>query len=303
MRQVVRDTFFDFTAQREGFTPFMYCDTLNLVTTGVGNLIDNGARNGFDISANAMAPALSLPWKIKGPGWTSKNPVAAGDASQAEIRESWIRTKLKEQESPGFNKRGGFAYSGFQPLTLDMAGLKDLFSKTMNRFDATLAARYSNYADWPADAQLALMSMAWAMGPGFNFPSFKAATDVLDFKSAAIRSFFKGGGGTLEAPGGDPEMSRSGRNLDNFHMFNTADAVVKAGADRDRLFFPGGFSAGGGQLPSNGTGPGQSGPGVIAPTSIVAKAEKTALFGAGAAAAGLLGWEAFKWWDGRRGKR
>ena len=108
MRQVIKDTFFDFTAQREGFTPFMYADTVNLVTTGVGNLIDLGPRNAFDISAKAMSPAMSLPWKLKGPGWTAKNPIVAGPASQDEIRESWIRTKLKEQETPGFNKGGGF---------------------------------------------------------------------------------------------------------------------------------------------------------------------------------------------------
>jgi len=98
MRQSVKDIFFDFSAGHEGFTPFMYCDILNLVTTGIGNLIDNGPRNGFDISNVAMAPAMGLPWKFKGPGWTSKNPVAADTASQADIREAWIRTKLKEQE-------------------------------------------------------------------------------------------------------------------------------------------------------------------------------------------------------------
>lgn len=280
MRQVIRDTFFDFTAQREGFTPFMYCDTLNLVTTGVGNLIDAGPRNGFDISERAMAPAMNLPWKFKGPGWTSKNPVAAGNASQVEIRECWIRTKLKEQETPGFNKRGGFAYAGFQPLTLDLQGLKDLFNRTLASFDRTLESRYPGYQKAPADAQLALLSMAWAMGPAFSFPQFKAAFDAEDFRKAGELSFFKGGGGTME--------NRTGRNRDNVIMFTNAADVVKGGVDRDRLFFPGSPPTSAGILPVaniSGSNP---------------RIGNVAIIGAGAVAAGWAGWELFKHWKGKR---
>jgi hypothetical protein len=242
MRQVIRDTFFDFTAKREGFTPFMYCDTLNLVTTGVGNLIDRGPRNGFDISAGAMAPAMSLPWRHKAAGWTSSNPIAGELASPEEIRESWIRTKLKEQEVPGFNKKGGFAYANFQPLTLDLASLKALFTKTLNSFDATLASRYPTYQQAPADAQLAMLSMAWALGPAFDFPAFKAAFDAGDYRKAGDLSYFKGGGGTPTA--------RTGRNADNVIMFNNAADVVKGGVDHDRLFFPGSVTTSPGVFPS-----------------------------------------------------
>ncbi len=289
MRQVIRDTFFDFTAQREGFTPFMYADTLNLVTTGVGNLIDKGARNGFDTSENALSPALSLPWKIKGPGWTSKNPVTAGDASQAEIRESWIRTKLKEQTSPGFNKQGGFAYAGFQPLTLDLAGLKNLFNRTLDSFDKTLASRYPTYEAAPADAQNAMLSMAWGMGPAFNFPAFKTAFDAGDFRKAGELSFFKGGGGTLE--------NRTGRNKDNVIMFNNAADVVKAGADPDRLFFPGTVDTSSGTGPTAGTGPAGAGSTVAITGSKVAN---TALLTAGVGGAAWGIWELFKHY--RKGK-
>lgn len=280
MRQVIRDTFFDFTAQREGFTPFMYCDTLNLVTTGVGNLIDSGPRNGFDISERAMASAMNLPWKFKGPGWTSKNPVAAGAASQADIREAWIRTKLKEEESPGFNKRGGFAYAGFQPLTLDLQGLKDLFNRTLASFDKTLESRYPGYQKAPADAQLALLSMAWAMGPAFNFPQFKTAFDAEDFRRAGELSYFKGGGGTME--------NRTGRNRDNVIMFTNAADVVKGGVDRDRLFFPGSPPTSAGILPVaniSGANP---------------RIGDAAIIGVGAVAASWAGWELFKHWKGKR---
>ncbi len=301
MRQVIKDTFFDFTAQREGFTPFMYCDTLNLVTTGVGNLIDNGARNGFDTSPSAMAPAMNLPWKFKGPGWTSKNPVAAGDASQADIREAWTRTKLRQRDDASFIAaggiaQGGFKYAGFTPLTLDLQGLKDLFNRTLASFDKTLQSDvfdktgklvrgpYTAYPNAPADAQLAILSMSWAMGPAFNFPQFKAAFDAEDYRKAGELSFFKGGGGSINA--------RSGRNADNVIMFNNAADVVKAGVDRDRLFFPGSPPPSTGILPSASTGVG-------APNKVVT----AAIMGTGVAATGWLGWEVFKWYDGRRGKK
>jgi hypothetical protein len=231
VRPVIRDTFFDFTAQREGFTPFMYADTLNLVTTGVGNLIDAGPRNGFDISAGAMAPAMGLPWKFKAPGWTSKNPVASGAASATDIREAWIRTKLQEEQIPGFNQKGGFAYAGLTPLTLDLDGLRALFNRTLASFDKVIASRYPGYETWPADAQQMILSMAWAMGPAFNFPAFKDAVDRRDFDAAAPLSFFKGGGGTPDRP--------TGRNAENQIMARNAAMIERTGTDPDRLIFPG----------------------------------------------------------------
>ena len=300
MRQVVRDVFFDFTAAREGFTPFPYCDTLNLVTTGVGNLIDAGPRNGFDISDAAMAPAMRLPWKIRAAGWTSKNPLAGALATPDEVREGWIRCKLQEQNVPGFNQRGGFAYANLTPLTLDMDGLKQLFQSTENHFDEVLSSRYPNYEQWPADAQLATMSMAWAMGPAFNFPAFKAATDRLDFATAAEQSFFKGGGGTLTA---DPN-TRAGRNKDNYLMFQNADAVVKGGTDRDRLYFPGTPANSAGQLPSSGQGNASlstGGPGGIANVSgSNPRIGDAAVISVGLGAAGWAGYQLFKHFRGKR---
>ena len=280
MRQVVRDNFFKYSAEHEGFTPFMYCDVLNLVTTGIGNLIDAGpnnpgpstaarARLNNVVSQAAMQPALNLEWFHKGPGWGSKNPVTAGVASQQEVIDAWTRTKRQNELSPDFSQRGGFAYAGLTDLTLSMDGLKTLFNKTLTNFDATLSKRYLGYENWPADAQFALLSMSWAMGPAFNFPSFKAAVDRLDFAQAAVLSFFKGGGGSLD--------NRAGRNKDNELMFNNAAAALKGGADLGLFFFPGspgtsaGKSADGSGTPAtpgdssngSGNGPGASSGGGI----------------------------------------
>jgi hypothetical protein len=112
-----------------------------------------------------------------------------------------------------------------------MEGLKTLFSRTLTSFDATLSKRYAGYESYPADAQLAMLSMAWAMGPAFNFPQFKTAVEKRDFDAAAPLSFFKGGGGTQEKP--------AGRNAENQIMLHNAAMVERTGADPDRLFFPG----------------------------------------------------------------
>ncbi len=268
MRQVIKETFFDFTAGREGFTPFMYCDILNLVTTGVGNLVDAGpnhnpggnspsivrARLNNVVSAAAMTPAMRLPWRLKAPGWTSKNPLAGNLVSPSEVADAWTKVKRQNEVVPDFSQRGGFAYAGLTNLTLDMEAIKKLFGDTLRDFDAKVAAKYPTYEQWPADAQMAVLSMSWAMGPNFNFPAFKAAVDRMDFKSAAQQSFFKGGGGKLEPVGEDPASHRAGRNLENYKMFLTAAEVVKGGVDRDRLFFPGTVGASPGQLPSGGGG-------------------------------------------------
>lgn len=288
MRSSVRDIFFDYTAGREGFTPFMYCDILNLVTTGVGNLIDVGpnhnpggnspsavrARLNNVVSAAAMAPALNLPWRLKAPGWSSKNPLAGELVSPSEAADAWTKVKRQNEAVPDFSQQGGFKYANLTNLTLDMVALKALFSRTLNSFDGTLAKTYPNYDQWPADAQLATMSMSWAMGPAFfpvlGFNSFKQAVDRLDFKSAAVHSIFKGGGSLL-----DPASRNFAHNI----MFNNADAVVKAGAGRDRIYFP-------------GAGPA---------SSAIAVASKLRFGDAavGSVGAGLLGWTLYDWWKGR----
>jgi len=254
MRASVANSFFDFSAKREGFTPFMYADTLNLVTTGIGNLIDGGPRNGFVVSPEVMAKALALPWKHKAAGWSPKNPITDNvPASTGEIVDAWTTTKLQAQKDPGFNTRSsGFAYQNLTNLSLDMQGLKALFDRTLANFNATLVSEYPTFESAPADAQQALLSMSWAMGPAFwpalrprpkepvgpgNIPffqGFKDAFDKMDFAKAAELSFFSGGGGTRTA--------RTGRNAENVIMFRNADAVMKGGGDPNRLFFPGAVS-------------------------------------------------------------
>lgn len=255
MRDSVRSFFTDFSANHEGFTPFMYCDSLNLVTTGIGNLIDAGpnhpgassverARLNNVVSAAAMLPAMKLPWRLRGPGWTSKNPVAGELVSPAEVADAWTRVKRQNEVVPDFSQRGGGKYASLTNLTLDKDALMALFNNTLTSFDNALRKHYQGYDTWPADAQLAIMSMSWAMGPAFHpalgFQAFKNAADIRDFATMAVQSTFKGGGSITD---------KASRNAENFLMFNNAAVVERAGGDPDRLIFPGtgsGIGAGAG---------------------------------------------------------
>lgn len=280
MRSVVKEVFFDYTAGREGYTPFMYCDNLNLVTTGVGDLIDAGpnysgvssveraALNNV-VSANAMAPAMRLPWRKRGPGWTSKNPIAGDLVSPAEVADAWTKVKRQNELVPGFAQRGGFAYAGLTDLTLSVDAIRDLFNTTLLNFESTLRGYMPTYDDWPADAQLAVLSMAWAMGPNFpvTFTEFRKAAIREDFDIAGQQCDFKGGGSLS-----DPNSRNSAHKI----MFANAANVVKGETDRDRLYFP----TGGVSIPSS--------PYVHSPSAIVAGLKSNPRIGIAAAVAGTL---------------
>lgn len=64
-----------------------------------------------------------------------------------------------------------------------------------DELEAKLTKRYPAFEAWPADAQLGLLLLGWALGPGFSLPGFKNTVDSLepDFRHAAA----------LVAPTGD----------------------------------------------------------------------------------------------------
>ena len=162
----VRSQFIPFNAQFEGRMRCMYLDTHEppLVTTGVGNLID------------PISEALTLPffWKAR-PGQPK--------ATSAEIAAEWTRIKSK------------ITYIHFRPgiwdmlteLALDDAEIDTLVLDRASKNELILKKRtpFAQFDSWPADAQLGILSMSWAMGPGFNFPNFAASCSKRDFAGAA----------------------------------------------------------------------------------------------------------------------
>lgn len=148
MHAAVRAAFVAHTAPLEGMLPYLYCDTLGLVTTGLGNLVD------------PLQGALALPFRYK------KVPAGAAHpwASEGAITAEWFA--VKDTDATMWAK-GGRAYESMTNLYLDQADIDTLAYQKLDSNDSALAKTFPAWVSWPADAQLAVHSMAWNMGPSF----------------------------------------------------------------------------------------------------------------------------------------
>lgn len=186
----------------------MYLDVKGLVTSGIGNLLD------------PVALALSLPWKH-----TDGTP-----ATQEEIYAEWGYVKSRKDMA----KMGGGAFAKITKLRLSDADIATLVINKAREMEAYLQAHYPTYNQWPADAQLGLLSMAWAMGPAFHFPRFQAAVNraVPDFNAASQQCLIY-----------DPGNPIGGRNGANQLLFKNAATVLAHNLDPNTLYYPADLSA------------------------------------------------------------
>lgn len=212
MRPSVRAAFVPFTARFEGVVPFLYLDVLGLVTVGIGNLVDASAT----CPDAPWTPALSLPF-LHADG---------SRASRDEVIAEWDHVKGLREMAP----LGGLAFRSVTSLHLDAAGIDAVVQSRLALDDAELARVFAGYPDWPADAQLALLSMAWAMGPDFypRWPHFTAAARAADFRGCALDCQIKttGNRGVIA------------RNTANVALFSNAAKVVDGGLDPETLWYP-----------------------------------------------------------------
>jgi hypothetical protein len=88
-----------------------------------------------------------------------------------------------------------------------------------------------SFAQIPADGQLALHSMMWAMGSGAlaTYKTLLAAVNSGDFATAAAQSHMQGDGIDM-------------RNLANKLLFTNAAAIKAAGLPFDHLYYLSGLS-------------------------------------------------------------
>ncbi len=165
MKRSVREAFIPWTTQYEGRVPWMYCDVKGLVSTGIGNLIDT------------IAEAARLPW-LKPDGTR---------ASYQEIADEWSLIK----NFPNAARLGHKAVEHVAKLRMTNEQIDKLvMSKVLEMEDYLIHERHDGgfpaFDQWPADAQLATLSMAWACGPAFRFPKLAAALRDWDFETAAL---------------------------------------------------------------------------------------------------------------------
>lgn len=201
MRQSVRDVFFDFTAPLEGVVPWMYLDVKGLVTVGVGCLID------------PISPPYP-PFELGG-GYK---------ATPADIWDAWKVVKSRQDLA----KVGHKAFKDLTQIRLSEAGIRQLFHERLAVLEGKLRARFPGEWDrLPADAQLACLSMGWAMGGGFPhmFPRWSKALRAFDFETCALECEIS----THGNPGVIP------RNECNLLLFESAARILKEGLDEEAV--------------------------------------------------------------------
>ena len=211
----VQSQFRAFNEPFEGSIPYMYLDVKGLVTVGVGNLVD------------PVELATALPFRFKNkPGIAAPGKLSTRDQIAAEWQ------KLKNDTS--LAKKGHLACAPVTDLELDDNAINSLIAQRLAGNEGFLKRQpaFKDFDKWPADAQLALLSMAWAMGPGgfAGFPHFSAACQRMDFKTAAAESKLSEAGN----PGVIP------RNRANVLLLSNAASVIAPGSGLDlaTLYYP-----------------------------------------------------------------
>lgn len=198
-----------FNERFEGCISHMYLDVKGLVTIGVGNLID------------PVEAAMVLPFRFK---------IGGAPASQEQIAAEW--RKLKNDAA--LAQKGCRACAAITELELGQDAIGRLVAQRLARNEEILKRQppFHEFDTWPADAQMGLLSMAWAMGAGgfAGFPRFSGACRSRNFRAAAVESKLREAGNPGLAP----------RNRADFVLFSNAAAVCAPGSSKEpaTLYYP-----------------------------------------------------------------
>jgi hypothetical protein len=215
VKDSAREAFVPLTVAFEGgYIDWMFPDVKKLISTGFGLLLD------------PVALAIGLPWR---------HPDGRL-ASREEIVGEWSALKNYVNANPGSEFRSYKTFASRTTLRLGREGLYQAFQGKMNQMLGVLRKGFPEWDTWPADAQLATMSMSWACGPAFWMPSagrnywpkLTAALRALDFRTAAVECFM------------NEEKTNPGiipRNKANRILYSNA-AVALHRRDPDVLFYP-----------------------------------------------------------------
>lgn len=210
MYDSVRDAWHSYSEPLEGREYGLYLDVFGLVTCGVGNLIDS------------VSEAQKLPWKRD-----SDNAPATPD----EVAIAWRLLKSRQD----LKRRSAKHARALTQLHLDDADIDALVANKLASNEAHIFSWFPGFSSIPADAQLAILSMAWAVGPAFNkkFPSFTKAALAGDWFAARSHGKIK-----EEGADGTPNPGVIPRNRANAVCFMNAHFVAKHGLERSVLHWP-----------------------------------------------------------------
>jgi hypothetical protein len=155
MYDTVRAIIRKFLSMYEGELKQMYLDNRGLVTTGVGNLLQDSTA------------ATNYQWEH-----ISGNALASSDEVIAEynnVKSDDTKTKIPNWKIMGggnFVKRA--IELGIVTLQLTSDSYNKIFTSTLNGLEGTMKGTpgYEAYETFPADAQMGILSVIWANGAG-----------------------------------------------------------------------------------------------------------------------------------------
>jgi hypothetical protein len=216
MRDSVRRQWIEFNTPLEGRVYHMYLDWKGWVSTGVGNLIDATAQPMSAPNAAERATSLAMAGQFR---WTTADGNPAGPDL---ITNDWDAVKAHLELAPS----GHLAFRPLVQLQLTDAEIDRMIFVKVDEMENYLKSRgdFTDFDNWPADAQLALLSMSWGMGPAFNFPSFQGYAAQGDWADAATECGFQPNEGTIRI-----------RNMLDAQSFRNAARVATDGYDPELL--------------------------------------------------------------------
>ena len=206
----VRNYFIKFNEPIEARVEYMYLDIKGLVTLGVGNLIDVEKADDKKGLEKAMKEVVTLPFVYK------KGANAGKPATKADIEAEWKKVKGEKARA----RKGHTAFVDITHLKLKNEAIDALVLKKLNEMETELKMdpAFQGFGQWPADAQLGLLSMAWALGTPklkAQWPHFKTACKKQDFDAVLKHCEIN--------VVGNPGVAK--RNTENRHLFRNAAAV------------------------------------------------------------------------------
>lgn len=211
MRAAAKPEFIKITEAWEGPATinWLFPDVKNLVSTGMGLLLD------------PVGAALLLPWRR-----------ADGElATRDEIVADFYRVK----NDPNAARLGHLYSKKIAQLRCNPEDIHAFVLMKVASNESILRQGFPEYDDYPADAQLAMNSLAWALGPSYfspkagrcYFPKLTEAIRGRDWRTASVECKMDETGNSGLRP----------RNAANRVMFTNA-AIAQGTLDPETLFYP-----------------------------------------------------------------
>lgn len=195
-----------FSSPIEGVFRWMYLDKKKFPTTAIGYII------------NTVEMVTALPWRLPNGELAPKAQVIA------EWRALQARPELADYRASSHVVE---AATTVRLLDADVAAI---VQSRLLAIEARMRHFFAGWGDFPADAQLGLLSLGWALGSDFEtgYPKLTHAANTGDWETCARECAIS----TQDNPG------IIARNAQNVLLFHNAHAVSELHLDPETLHWP-----------------------------------------------------------------